>query len=114
MFLVLNVLGAHCLAISRQRSRDLTHRLAKLHETVTPIQVLQRLTNLLLTLRRGPTGDRIGNLREARACIRVINVDGRAVPKDFTYGGGVGTLPTTVTPEARASVQRPVMYSLVG
>ena len=59
---------------------------------MTPIQVLQRLTNLLLTLRGGPTGDRIGNLREARACIRMINVDGRAIPKDFTYGGGVRNL----------------------
>ena len=54
--------------------------------------MLQRLTNLLLTLRGGPAGDRIGNLREARACIRMVDVDGCAIPKNFTHGGGVRNL----------------------
>ena len=54
--------------------------------------MLQSLTNLLLTLRGGPARGSIGNLREARASIRVINVDGRAIPQDVTYGGGVRNL----------------------
>ncbi|BAI64201.1 threonine dehydratase [Rothia mucilaginosa DY-18] len=91
-FLVLNVLGAHCLAISLQGGRDLTHCLAQLNETVTPIQALQRLTNLLLTLCRSPAGGSLGNLREARTSIRVVNVDGRAVPENLAYGGRVRNL----------------------
>ena len=51
--------------------------------------MLQSLTDLLFTLLRGPAGGGLSNLREARASIRVINVDGRAIPKDFTHGGGV-------------------------
>ena len=54
--------------------------------------MLQSLTNLMFTLRGGPAAGGFGNLRKAGACIRVINVDCRAVPKDFTYGGGVRDL----------------------
>ena len=59
---------------------------------MAPVQVLQGETNLTLALLGGPVRGGLGNLREARASISVIDVDGRAVPENLAYGGRIRNL----------------------
>ena len=59
---------------------------------MAPVQVLQGATNLTLALLGGPARGGLGNLREARASISVIDVDGRTVPENLAYGARVRNL----------------------